>query len=692
MILENKYISFEFCDSCGSITQIENKATGKKYLNYNPTENPNNNYWKKLSPQALKCDNLCHRFVKLTLPTEDHIGKPIYSHHTGNPTFKKSGDTLNISFPELIYRGEKTGVFINIDVTLTQDSKEAIFDLHIDNKSPYMIYEIWFPYIGGRYYSYTETKDTITTSLNQRNIYKELYDKSRSTHTFGNHHGRINIGPEFMLPIMDMSDDKEGLSFCKYQKEPQPTILMFENSLYTRDKICLTWAWCNQVFVPSDSHFDLAPCGIGVHEGDWHITCDRFKKWLFTWWKPCDTPRELKEKTALFHTTTHGFSGEPIFEFSDLPQVAKDCQKYGINDIIIWDYTTSIYLRPDKGDFWEMSKEREEEFKKAAKEIKDMGVFLSAFINFRLLVKYNKTYNERHKLAQIGLYEDIPTYGFGPVSMDGGKYIEAGMEMGSEAICYGSDDFIPFAQKIIDKTFEMGCDVFALDQGAEWCFCLSKEHGHKSPWEAWERSYKWFGDITKQVRERNPKAYTISEVPDLYNLNKLDMWWDWGWRDCESGNLRLFKYVFQDFIGVWGVDENQYEILADAFALGAMLAVATKGMNGKLSDVPYLAERIKSLTELKAQVKDYLIEGEFLDTQFLTSNNCNAYLYKGDNFYCIALANNKDETVKAQVKCDFEVWKGELYTENPEKRVLLANNNTFEVELSPYSPGFIVVK
>ena len=687
MLLENKYVSYEFCDRCGSLIQIENKTTGKKYFNYNK-ENAEINTWKKLTPEQYECDSSIHRLVKLIVPTEDHIGKPIYSHHAGEPVFSKKENTLNISFPELIYKGEKTDIFINVDVTLEPDSKEAIFKLHIDNKSNYMIYEVWFPYIGGRYTKWEEGKDIITTSLDQRNIYKELYDKARSTHTFGNHHNRINIGPEFMLPIMDMSDGKEGLSYIKYQKEPSPCILMFENPLYTRDKICLTWSWCSQIFQEPKTAFDLAPCGVGVHEGDWHSTCDRFRNWLKTWWTPCDTPKELKEKTALFHTTTHGFSGEPIFEFKDLPAIAEDCQKFGINDIIFWDYTTSIYLRPDKGDFWEMPKERELEFKTAAQKCKEMGVNLSAFINFRLLVKYNSTYADRTKLSQIGLF-DAPNYGFGPCSMDGGRYQEPGMEMGSEAICYGSDEFLEYAQKIIDKTFEMGCDVFALDQGAEWCFCLAKNHGHKSPWEAWQRSYDWFGNITEQVRKRNPNAYTVSEVPDLYNLNKLDMWWDWGWRDGESGNLRLFKYIFQNFIGVWGVDENQYEIIGEAFCLGAMLAVATKGMQGKISDVPFLAEKIKSLSVLKKEISEYMLNAEFMDTQSVQGKNCKAYLYKGDNYYLLGLANSQAEETEARVICDFDTenYCATFFTENREP----VSIKDFSVKLPPYGAGFILL-
>ena len=88
MLLENKFVSYEFCDKCGSLIQITNKTTGKKYFNYN-TENREINPWKKLTPEQYECDSSIHRLVKLIVPTEDHIGKPIYSHHA-KPIFTKT--------------------------------------------------------------------------------------------------------------------------------------------------------------------------------------------------------------------------------------------------------------------------------------------------------------------------------------------------------------------------------------------------------------------------------------------------------------------------------------------------------------------------------------------------------------------------------------------------------------------------
>ena len=45
-------------------------------------------------------------------------------------------------------------------------------------------------------------------------------------------------------------------------------------------------------------------------------------------------------------------------------------------------------------------------------------------------------------------------------------------------------------------------------------------------------------------------------------------------------------------IPCWCIDENQRDVIAEAFAVGAFMAIATRDMTGLLSDVPDLAAQI----------------------------------------------------------------------------------------------------
>jgi len=52
-------------------------------------------------------------------------------------------------------------------------------------------------------------------------------------------------------------------------------------------------------------------------------------------------------------------------------------------------------------------------------------------------------------------------------------------------------------------------------------------------------------------------------------------------------------------IPAWCIDENQRDVLAEAFAVGSFLAIATRDMTGRLSDAPALAGQVKRLARLR---------------------------------------------------------------------------------------------
>jgi len=573
MKIDNGMVALEFDDVTGSVRQITDRRTGKRYLQ----------------------DPRGHRLAKLVVPTPEHVSRPLYSHDAGRPGMTRRGDTLEIAFPELRDRGTPAGVFLTVRVRLPEGSPEARFSAVIRNESPYRVHEMWFPWLGGRQGRPGACRDVITTSKNiERDIYARLFQAGASTHTFGHHHLRLAYDPLHLLPMMDLSDADGGLSYIKYEARPSPHILVFENPLPERANACLTWAWVTGVFIEPGQTWTSCEFGVGVHQGDWHATADRFRQWLAGWWKPCDTPRAVREKIGLLHIHTHGFSGERHHEFAELPALARDARRYGVRDLLIWDCTASVYYRPDRGDFWEMPPSRKRELKRALAAVRHLGVSVSSFVNCRLAAEYNRTWSALKPLVQESLF-GVGLFGFPCCTMDGGWYNDPGYEMGSHAVCCGADGYRPYANAVLDRTFELGFDAIAVDQASEWNYCLSRTHGHASPWEAWARTYDWYAEVTRATRARSAAAYTVAELPDLYNTQHIDLWWNWMWRDNAWACLPVFRYVLPSMIPVWCIDENQRDVIAEAFGLGSFLAIATRDMTGRLSDAPELAAQVKRL-------------------------------------------------------------------------------------------------
>ena len=617
MKLSNGLLAIEFDEQTGSVRQIADRKTGKRYLH----------------------DERGNRLAKLVVPTPEHLSRPLYSHEAGRPEMARHDDELAIVFPELRYRGRKAGVFLTVRVRLPAGSAEAFFSAEIRNASPYRVHELWFPWLGGRRGTPGKSRDVITTSTHaERDIYGRLLDAGKSTHTFGHHHLRMSYGPTHLLPMMDMSDVAGGLSYIKYEQRPSPHILVFENPLFEREDACMTWSWATGVFVEPGRTWTSCEFGVGVHQGDWHATADRFRAWLAGWWRPCDTPRAVREKIGLLHIHTHGFSGERHREFAELPAVAQDARRYGVRDLMVWDYTASVYYRPDRGDFWEMPPARERELKKALAAVRALGSSVSSFVNWRLLAEYNSTWKRLKPLVQESLF-GVGLFGFPCGTMDGGAYGDPGYEMGSHAVCCGADGYRPYANRVLKRTFALGFDAIAVDQASEGNYCLSRKHGHKSPWEAWQRTYAWYAEVTRATRRRSPAAYTVAEIPDLYNTQHIDLWWNWMWRGNAWANLPVFRYVLPSMIPVWCIDENQRDVIAEAFAFGSFLAIATRDMTGHLSDAPELAAQVRRLARLRKATAPFVSHGRFLDDRGLTVKGGKGYVYTSARGLAVTLAN-----------------------------------------------------
>jgi hypothetical protein len=240
--------------------------------------------------------------------------------------------------------------------------------------------------------------------------------------------------------------------------------------------------------------------------------------------------------------------------------------------------------------------------------------------------------------------------------MDSGWYGDAGYEMGSHAVCCGADGYRPYANKVLKRTLALGFDAIAVDQASEWNYCLSRQHGHASPWEAWARTYAWYAEVTRTTRARHASAYTVAEIPDLYNTQHIDLWWNWMWRENAWANLPLFRYVLPSFIPVWCVDENQRDALADAFASGSFLAIATRDMTGKLSDAPALAAHVKRLARLRKATAPFVSHGRFVDNRGLVVKGGKGYVYTSERGLAVALANGAPRGRTLQVTLDLTAF------------------------------------
>jgi len=628
--IENRFVRFEFSDKDGSIEQITDLKTNVPWL----------------SPGVPR------RLVKLIQRTPEKSSNILLSNDAGRPDISRSGDTLTIRFPNLRDGAIDTGIALTVRVRLPVESPEAFFTLEIENRGTHPIVEAWFPFIGGRAGA-TGAGDKFTTSYGtQTDLYERFNNATFDTHAFGQHLQRIGMRAAQLLPMLDLTTPTGGLSYIMYEKRPRPTDFVYENLLGDPRNVTLGWAWVSTVLLDAGSTYRSPDFGIGVHAGGWHATADRLRSFMEPWWKASPRAAMLNQKIGLFHVQVKGFNGEPYNEFNDLPAIARDSQKYGINDLMFWDYTASVYCRPDaEGDFWEMPAKRETMLRSALKEIKDMGVQVSACVNYRLINETSRAWQRVGSEAQYSFF-GVPLYGNASGSMNGAIYINKYYDQAARSLSQGTEKFNDFAVALTRQTLDLGLNSLFIDQAYEGQYSLPKNPRGLDPFEVMDRSYRWFGDAAKMAYQRDPDSYAIAEVPDLWNVPLLDGWWVWGWHAKGWPSLEVFKYVMPEACFIWCTDEFQRPFLAKGFALGSFLAIATRGMTGRLSDVPAYAEQIARLGQLRKKTAMFASQGRFVDKRGLIVAGGDGYVFTSKVGLAVALANGNSAPAELSVEIE----------------------------------------
>jgi hypothetical protein len=682
MRLSNGLLSLEFDHATGSLRQITNLRTGKGFLN----------------------DSRGFRLVKLIVPTPEHMSRVLHSHQAGRPRMTKKGDALRIAFPQLRYRGEPTGVFLDVDVCLPAGSQEAFFTLKIRNRSPHRVLEAWFPVVGGRAARRGDGRDKITLSYGRgyagaatANLYDQFGGGDMTTHSFSRHTQRVKFGP---MPIMDLQGPEGGLSYNQYERKPVLTKLVFENLAPSLNEFCVSWAWARFPGIEPGEDWTSCEYGIGVHDGDWHVTADRMKAFVDTWWQPSGMAPSVRERIGLLHVQVHAFSGEAFNEFSDLPAIGRDCLKYGVRDLSIWDNTASIYYRPDAGGYWEMPPQRLAELKRALRDLRVMGCRINACVNWRLMAARNRLWKELKSEVQQSIFAQ-GQYGFACGTMDGAIYLDPAYEQGSYALCQAAPKFRRFARELVEKTLDLGFTDLFIDQAVEQTCCYATNHGHRTPEEAIENAFMWIRDALRRVRARDPEAYVVAEVPELWNTQWADLWWCWGYQGGAWARPEVIRYILPGMVPLWPVDEHQRAHVAEAFATGSLLALATRDITGKLSDAPELARQVQRLAALRKATAPFVSHGTFRDDRGLNVEGGKGFVYASDRGLAVALANpdGKRARLKAVLRAGelgrkaggAFVFRAEGATPQEIRPVRRGGAYVFDLKLPAYGAGVLTV-
>jgi hypothetical protein len=143
-------------------------------------------------------------------------------------------------------------------------------------------------------------------------------------------------------------------------------------------------------------------------------------------------------------------------------------------------------------------------------------------------------------------------------------------------------------------------------------------------------------------------------------------------------------------------------VLAEAFAMGSFLAIATRDMTGTLSDAPELAAQVKRLAKLRKDTAPFVSHGQFLDNRGLKVEGGKGYVYASEHGLAVSLANGLPTRKTLKVSIDPSLFPGLeaaqwlLFVEGKKARVIapVTTNGhlAFRFALPGYAAGVLIFK
>ncbi len=633
--LENDLVRFTFDRATGGLVGITDRANGQEHL----ADPAGGRLFRVVSPNALWSSR--HADSHLSGPPEISLKRES----------SRPAQMLTIRYGCLRAMDGPVEIGVTVRVALPDDEREALFTIEVTNHGEDRLHEVWFPWVGG------------WTGLAGREVDRgvcgilpmRLYPERPETFTYnlsGIRRRGFNSYQSMELPFFDLSGGERGLSYICYQDRPLLGGMVFANLDPEPDRFILSFAWVHFPFTPPGETWASPPVGVGVHQSDWHATAYRFRRWLEPRWKPPQPPKRLAESIGYQVIQTRNFDGQANHRFRDIPKLAADGLKYGVEDLCVWDPIAGVYLRPDDGDFWEEFDPSQslDDLRAALAQAKRVGANVSTLVNYRLVREHSRLYRK------IGGEEQVQRTIVGaPVNDEWSNCSSwhAGFRTNylswrGVALCQKSEAFRKRAFEITRKTLDLGFTSLFIDQAFDFNPCFAERHGHRSPADTHEVALEWFSKAAEMVRRHDPDAYVIGETTDVFGAQYLDLAWNWEWASLLP---EVMRYTLPETLHCWVVD-HQPMTLNRAFVMGFLMAFTTGMAERSLVSYPEFGARVAELAALRKRCADWIVRGRFRDRIGLQAHGATAYLYDAPEGLAVALADCEGQPRTAEIVLD----------------------------------------
>jgi hypothetical protein len=521
-------------------------------------------------------------------------------------------------------------------VELTGDGA-ALFNVTIDNRSEYMVEEVWAPSFGG----FREADGEPAHQLKFLNECGGLTSSIRIDSDF--HSGTGYWG--FENPVAFPYDNATRTSFFILDNAQQGLYLGHHeisppfNSMWVTE---LKPGYIDSLHLRHDTHAEeLAgrPAGfifsrafhpfvepgarvtlpvttVRPYRGDWHTAVKIYSAWRETWFKPKPRPAWTDEVDAWATLQMDTPEGDARFRYTDLPEIAAECLAHGVGALHLIGYNNGgqdrnvpcIDHNPLLGTY--------DELKEAIRTCESMGLRMVLFFKIGWANIDLPDFKEKAlPHASLDMKGD-------PISAGGWDYSTLANAYGwsryrGVQICHNSTAARAWLMEELRKLLALGSSGLQCDEVLQNHPCFDRTHDHPYGEPGPNGSLKAAAEAYEIVTAHNPDFLLAGEGPTdpmsayyRINYNRTADRYYWARR-----HVPAWRYMDPDMrfaSCIVGFDDR--ELINQCLTFGYMFCYEPINFKGRLRDFPKTVAYGQKAQALRRKLRPFLWEGIFHHT------------------------------------------------------------------------------
>ena len=519
---------------------------------------------------------------------------------------------------------------VTLNVTLSQH--QATFAVTIDNRSPYIVENVYCPYLGDL--QRPEGAEWFRTFLyryataqewplwphfqNMRGYYGVDYPTQVSEWTAG-------CGTP-MSPFILLRDLRQGLyvgaaeatsELVAWHAELRPG---YDSSIDARvpagkviggKDVATRFAAVHIPYIQPGECRALTPIVLAPYVGGWQAGVDVYTAWQRTWLRLPDAPNWVREPHSWQQLHINSPEDELRVQFRDLVRFGEDCARHGVRAIQLVGWNDGGQDQGNPSHDPDPRLGTSDELKTAIARIQALGVKVVLFTKFTWADRATERFRrDLHRLAVKDPYGDHYVYrGYMYQTMT--QLLDINTKR-LVPMCFLSEEYLRVCEQEFQTVLDLGADGMLFDEclhHSPALLCFDTSHGHRygAPVYANDRELIWrLGAMARKVR---PDFLFAGEACYDWELEAYHCSYH---RSESKQHVPLSRYMLpgtQFLTAVTGFDDRN--MVNQCLLYRYVISYEPYNFKGKLDDYPLTLEYGKRMDALRAELREYFWDGEF---------------------------------------------------------------------------------